>query len=530
MALTVLRLPRSFAGDKAAPLEDFFDSMAHALARGDPAKKEAIQHFCDRVQANLCARAVFDIGGLQRMSRNNMLQLLVSIEKDTEHWVDSIEDVLNFSFPTPVITDQQVGRDPAQPPASAALVPKSVGSRPGGLRTSKYLAEKGKLGLGARLLSNGELDGVVFSLTMFPKLETSNPAVETITEPDVSHILDTVFEMTFTKYGEVHVDKTYRVHCGQKLRLLFPNLPTRGGKLGDDRMFDEMLKWRFGNQRKSAVEGKIPYKAGMVFDRINLCDAAIQLVEEMNFPVTVVNEGKLETKFNMKQQMDDVDEMQYDPDGWAGAAGVAGATPPQIFGSASSFNTQQLPKPLPERRMTKGPLAPLTATAANAAVHTRSTDDNNDINDDGATLKPATKKRAPGTESSEEPAPKAKRAAKAPARTEPVPLFKASGLPLEALPFKKEQKGDEVVVCVPYMDEEGKLVPEYWYGVVSLACANASWIKFYDIEDIFKETKRHISEEKHKLHQKDYYDSWMLVKKVLVEEAAGAEEAAPTAI
>ena len=291
MALTVLRLPRSFAGDKAAPLEDFFNSMAHALARGDPAKKEAIQHFCDRVQANLCARAVFDIGGLQRMSRNNMLQLLVSIEKDTEHWVDSIEDVLNFSFPTPVITESKVGRDPAQPPASAALVPKSVGSRPGGLRTSKYLAEKGKLGLGARLLSKGELDGVVFSLTMFPKLETSNPAVETITEPDVSHILDTVFEMTFTKYGEVHVDKTYRVHCGQKLRLLFPN-----------------------------------------------------------------------------------------------------------------------------------------------------------------------------------------------------------------------------------------------YGVVSLACANASWIKFYDIEDIFKETKRHISEEKHKLHQKDYYDSWMLVKKVLVEEAAGAEEAAPTAI
>ena len=111
-----------------------------------------------------------------------------------------------------------------------------------------------------------------------------------------------------------------------------------------------------------------------------------------------------------------------------------------------------------------------------------------------------------------------------------MPLFKASGLPLKALPFKKLEKGDEVVVCVPYTNDDGKLVPEYWYGVVSLACANASWIKFYDIEDIFKETKRHISEEKHKLHQKDYYDSWMLVKKVLVEEAAGAEEAAPTAI
>jgi len=36
-----------------------------------------------------------------------------------------------------------------------------------------------------------------------------------------------------------------------------------------------------------------------------------------------------------------------------------------------------------------------------------------------------------------------------------VPLFKAAGLPLEALPFKKEEKGDEVVVCVPYTDDEG---------------------------------------------------------------------------
>jgi hypothetical protein len=87
MALTVLRLPRSFAGDKAAPLEDFFNSMAHALARGDPAKKEAIQHFCDRVQANLCARAVFDIGGLQRMSRNNMLSTIQMAGQGLQEWL-----------------------------------------------------------------------------------------------------------------------------------------------------------------------------------------------------------------------------------------------------------------------------------------------------------------------------------------------------------------------------------------------------------------------------------------------------------
>lgn len=398
MALTVVRLPRSFAGDKGAPLEDFFNSMANALARGDPAKKVAIQHFCTRVLANLSARAIFDIGGLQRLSRNSMLQLLVSIEKDTEHWVDSIEDVLDFSFPTPVITDQQVGRDPAQPPASAALMLQSVSSRPGGLRTSKY-TDKDKLGLGAQLLSNGTLDGIVFSLSMFTKLQTSNPTVETITESDISHILDTVFEMTFSKYGCVHVDKTYRVHCGRMLRLLFPNLPTRGKVLGDDRKFEDMLKWRFGNQRKSAVAGKIPYKAGMVLDRVNLCEAAIQLVEEMNFPITVINEGKLETKFDIVH--DDVEEEVDEEE-----------SPPPIFGSTSSNNSLEKP---PRREVT-APLAPITATAANAAANNRSADNHDYDNDDNDTKKPMSKKR----ESSEPPARRVKRAAKAPARTEPV--------------------------------------------------------------------------------------------------------------
>ena len=71
MAVTVVRLPRSFAGDKAASLEDFFNSMAHALSRGDPARKEAIQHFCNRVQVSLSARAVFDVGGAIHQHRWN---------------------------------------------------------------------------------------------------------------------------------------------------------------------------------------------------------------------------------------------------------------------------------------------------------------------------------------------------------------------------------------------------------------------------------------------------------------------------
>lgn len=420
MALDSLRLPRSFAGDKAAPIEDFFASMAHALSRGDPTKKQTIMHFCTRVQVNLCARAVFDIGGLQRLSRNNMLQLLVSIEKDTEHWVDSIEDVLEFHFPTPVTTHLQVGRDPAQPPPSAALVPQSVG----GPRVSTY-AKKDAIGLGAQLLSDGTLDRVVFTLAMFPKLVTSTPSVETIKEKEVTHILDTVFEMTFTKFGCVHVDLIYRMHCGQKLRLLFPNLPTRGGKLGANRKFDEMLKWRFGNQRKSAVDGKIPYKAGMVLDRINLCDAAIELVEEMNFPVTMVNEGKLETKFSDYLSHASGLPASVAANSTADAAAMPVAVAVPYFGSApfgSAFGSATLP--LPPRQPTQGLFAPVTASAANAAAAAGSLPP--------APLPPgASVTTANKRESDTMPSATAKKAkaAPAPARTEPV---RHSCLPLIA--------------------------------------------------------------------------------------------------
>ena len=406
MALGSLRLPRSFAGDKAASLEDFFVSMAHALSRGDPTKKQTIEHFCTRVQVNLCARAVFDIGGLQRLSRNNMLQLLVSIEKDTEHWVDSIEDVLEFQFPTPVTTVLLLGRDPAQPPPSAALVPQSVG----GPRVSMY-AKKNEIGLGAQLLSDGALDRVVFTLAMFTKLVTSTPSVETITEPEVTHIIDTVFEMTFTKYGRVTVDKTYRMHCGRQLRLLFPNLPNRGKVLGADRKFDEMLKWRFGNSRKSAVEGKVAYKAGMVVDRINLCEAAIEMVDDMKFPLTVVDEGKLETKFVISDaaHANGLPASQVPPS----ANSMADATVMPVAFAVPFFGSGTLP--LPPRQPTQGPLAPVTASAANIAAAA------------GSRPTPAPQPRAyvplaNKRESDTKPSTTAKKAkaAPAPARTEPV--------------------------------------------------------------------------------------------------------------
>ena len=289
-------------------------------------------------------------------------------------------------------------------------MPQSVG----GPRVSMY-AKKNEIGLGAQLLSDGALDRVVFTLAMFTKLVTSTPSVETIMEPEVTHIIDTVFEMTFTKYGRVAVDKTFHMHCGRQLRLLFPNLPNRGKVLGADRKFDEMLKWRFGNSRKSAVEGKIAYKAGMVVDRINLCEAAIEMVDDMKFPLTVVDEGKLETKFVISNaaHANGLPASQVPPsaNSMADATVMPVAFAVPFFGS-SPFGSATLP--LPPRQPTQGPLAPVTASAANIAAAAGSP---TPARQPRAYVPPANKR-----ESDTKPSTTAKKAkaAPAPARTEPV--------------------------------------------------------------------------------------------------------------
>ena len=90
-----------------------------------------------------------------------------------------------------------------------------------------------------------------------------------------------------------------------------------------------------------------------------------------------------------------------------------------------------------------------------------------------------------------------------------IPLFKEAGLPLRALPFMALKKGDEVVYRIPFTNDDGVLVEEFWYGMVTLCTKQGTWIKFLDMEDGSK-----ISEEKHITDPTDYYDSWMKVERV----------------
>jgi hypothetical protein len=85
--------------------------------------------------------------------------------------------------------------------------------------------------------------------------------------------------------------------------------------------------------------------------------------------------------------------------------------------------------------------------------------------------------------------------------------FNEAGLPLSALPFTELKKNDKVVYRIPYTNEDGALVEEFWYGVVTLICKhNHTWIKFLDLENDSK-----ISEEKHLTDQSEYFDRWMKV-------------------
>ena len=295
-----------------------------------------------------------------------MLEILALAEKSVlgttngalDFWCDSLEDVLDFEFkvlpPVELPIAQQNGHEA---PASAALVSKNMH------RVSNYKTV-GKVGLGARLMSEGKLEIIVFKRSMFPGLVTANLQVETLMEFEVTILIDGWFEYTLTHFGVVNVDKIYRKHCGTQLRLLAPNLPDRGRVKGDDRYYMEMMKWRMSNTRKTQIPGQITYKAGFTIDRVNCCEGALELIENQKLPITLLDAGKVETKFivpeDVESPLNAIEKsaipMLQPATAASGFLHTVMAVP--FFGGAV-----QPPAPI----AVTAPLMPVTLSAANAA-------------------------------------------------------------------------------------------------------------------------------------------------------------------
>ena len=340
------------------------------------------------------------------------------------------------------------------------------------------------------------------------------------------------------------MDKIYRDHCGQQMRLIAPHLPDRGKVKGDERMFSDMIKWRHINMRKARVPGKVSYKKGFTVSRVDCCENALKLIEQQNFPVTLVDSEKRETKFDIDNEKRDIEEVSQ-----VSQVVAAVPMPPSLNGvimptvGVTPFfgNAMYLPKPVP----VTGPLAPVTASAASvsaAAAFVSSQKRALEPMDPNATTLPqatAPKPKKPKAA----PKPKQAEETQQPERTEPVnactlpaphtfecshvallltsllssspplcaqvELFKSAGLPLRPLPRAEVAKGQPIVVRCASMEED-VLVDSYWYGVVGMLTKKGTWIKFYDLD-----TGDYIVEEKHLLQPKEYYDRWMLVERIV---------------
>ena len=185
---TVLRRPREFAGDKHASLEEFFAAYTHALGN-DPLKRTLFE----RIRVHVAIeRGAMDIGSFLKFPRMQLYTFLK--QTDDESWIETFEDVLDSSFhvSTPVVVSQA---------ATAKAKPKKQSN------TCKFIAE-GEQGVGCRLLANGELDTLKFTRSMFPLITTAEPLLETISEGEVGHIWDVMWNTLFKTEGVVNIDKT----------------------------------------------------------------------------------------------------------------------------------------------------------------------------------------------------------------------------------------------------------------------------------------------------------------------------------
>ena len=217
--------PRSFVGNQAAPVQEYWACYARSISNGEtlPALAAAFDELCSRLVSDCRAP---DLGLMATVQLDKMMTLFDEIDGLDEAMVLATEHILKIEFPIPK-------------PVGCALATRHPRKSP---VTVPLYSRKAKCGLGARLYLDGSLENIKITREMFPLVTTSDPITLCITEPELTYVKDVLWMYTVEMHGEAYVDEYFRNHIGQQADLLFPNRPAYGTKEGIDRHFSDMLK------------------------------------------------------------------------------------------------------------------------------------------------------------------------------------------------------------------------------------------------------------------------------------------------
>ena len=220
-----LKYPREYAGMKAAPICEFFESYMRLVGDGDDDRNDLNKRVCDHIMSTLRARNVFDLGGLMHLHHHQIKTILEEVEHEEslDYFITSFEDLLEFKFRI-----EEKVHNVLEPPSSHKLVVHTQE------RKSEFV-EEGAKKLGAEMTANGTINDFRLSRDMFPEVKTANVLLSELTEPEVKYVVDQLWLYTVSKTGALNVDKIWREHLGCQARAIFPNLPDNKGKKGSPR-------------------------------------------------------------------------------------------------------------------------------------------------------------------------------------------------------------------------------------------------------------------------------------------------------
>ena len=235
-----MRGPRTFAGQKEAPVIEFAMSFAESIGNSEETrdKCELVCGYLKDGMPNNGSPGVADLGGLAKLKRVAFARILEHAGVDAA-WLGTWEDLLDITF---------------EPPTEFVAEGKenvcSSKRKRGGERHCKWeFAPAAKTGRSMK--EEGTLDRLVLTYEDFPQISVKNPSTETLSTPDVEYVNDVMHLKWVLNSNNPKIDATARKHLGAQARLLFPHLPTYGKTEGDARSFTEMLKHRFANPRKT---------------------------------------------------------------------------------------------------------------------------------------------------------------------------------------------------------------------------------------------------------------------------------------